>query len=67
MATVSLPTWVVAITLKGMSGDEIARRLRLTKIPIFGRIKDQKFLLDGRTIRDDEGEFVLNGFKSIMI
>jgi L-seryl-tRNA(Ser) seleniumtransferase len=67
LATVSLPTWVVAITLKGMSGDEIARRLRLTKIPIFGRIKDQKFLLDGRTIRDDEGEFVLNGFKSIMI
>ncbi len=65
LATVSLPTWVAAVTVNGVSSEEIARRLRLVPVPVFGRIKDQKFLLDGRTIRDDEVEFVLEGFKTI--
>jgi L-seryl-tRNA(Ser) seleniumtransferase len=65
LATVSLPTWVAAVTVNGMPSDEIARQLRLVPVPVFGRIKDQKFLLDGRTIRNDEIEFVMNGFRSI--
>jgi L-seryl-tRNA(Ser) seleniumtransferase len=67
LATVSLPTWVVAVTINAVPGDEIARRLRLVKVPILGRIKDQKFLLDGRTIRDDEIEFVFEGFRAIIV
>jgi L-seryl-tRNA(Ser) seleniumtransferase len=66
LATVSLPSWVVAVSIDGMPGEEIARRLRLAKVPVFGRIKDQKFLLDGRTIRDDEVALVIDGFKAIV-
>ncbi len=66
LATVSLPTWVAAVCVKDVMPDEIARRLRLVPVPVFGRIKDQKFLLDGRTIRDDEIEFVINGFTSML-
>ena len=65
LATVSLPTWVTAVSVKGVPSEEIARRLRLVPVPVFGRIKDQKFLLDGRTIRDDELAFVLDGFRAI--
>jgi L-seryl-tRNA(Ser) seleniumtransferase len=66
LATVSLPTWVAAVTVKGVSSEEIARRLRLVPVPVFGRIKDQKFLLDGRTIRDDEIGYVIEGFRALI-
>jgi L-seryl-tRNA(Ser) seleniumtransferase len=66
LATVDLPTWAVAVSIDDLSSDEMARRLRLVKTPVFGRIKDEKFLLDGRTIRDDEIDLVVEGFKSIL-
>jgi L-seryl-tRNA(Ser) seleniumtransferase len=66
LATVSLPTWVAAVTVKGIPAEEIARRLRLVPVPVFGRIKEQRFLLDGRTIRDDEVELVLQGFREVV-
>ena len=66
LATVSLPTWVAAVAVKGIPAEEIARRLRLVPVPVFGRIKEQRFLLDGRTIRDDEVEFVLQGFREVV-
>jgi len=66
LATVSLPTWVAAVAVKGIPAEEIARRLRLVPVPVFGRIKEQRFLLDGRTIRDDEVELVLQGFREVV-
>lgn len=66
LATVSLPTWVASVSIKGVPSEEIARRLRLVPVPVFGRIKDQKFFLDGRTIRDDEVEYVLKGFSNLV-
>jgi hypothetical protein len=33
---------------------------------VFGRIKEQKFLLDGRTIRDDEVELIVESCKEIL-
>jgi L-seryl-tRNA(Ser) seleniumtransferase len=66
LAAVSVPTWVVSISMSAQPAEEIARRLRLVRVPVFGRIKDQKFLLDGRTIRDDEIALVADGFKEIV-
>lgn len=67
LAAVTLPTWVVAVALKALQPEELARGLRFARTPLFGRIKDQKFVLDGRTIRDDEVELVLEAFNEAML
>ena len=66
LAAVSVPTFVVSITMSSMHAEEMARRLRLTRTPVFGRIKEQKFLLDGRTIRNDELELVVESYKELL-
>jgi len=66
LAAVSVPTLVVSVMMSSMHAEEMARRLRVARIPVFGRIKEQKFLLDGRTIRDDELELVVDSYKEIL-
>ena len=50
----NLPTWCVAITAADWSANEIELRLRQASPPIIGRIANERFLLDVRTIEDDE-------------
>jgi L-seryl-tRNA(Ser) seleniumtransferase len=66
LAAVSVPTLVVSISMSSMHAEEMARRLRVARTPVFGRIKEEKFLLDGRTIRDDEVELVVESYKEIL-
>jgi len=66
LAAVMLPTWVVAITIKEKGPEQVARALRLAHTPVFGRIKEQQFLLDCRTIRDDEIDLIVAGFKETL-
>jgi len=66
LAAVGLPTWVVAVSLHNVSADQIALNMRTARIPVFGRVKDQKYVLDGRTIGDDELQFVVEGFKELL-
>lgn len=66
LAAVMLPTWVVAITMKEKGPEQVARALRLAHTPVFGRIKEQQFLLDCRTIRDDEIDLIVAGFKETL-
>jgi len=54
LAAVPLPTWAVGLRLKGMETETLAARLRAVEVPVIGRVKDDRLLLDGRTIRDDE-------------
>jgi L-seryl-tRNA(Ser) seleniumtransferase len=54
LATESLESRVVAIRPKTMHVDELARRMRLNRPPVFGRVERGEYLLDFRTIRRDE-------------
>ncbi len=54
LAAVPLPTWVLALSLKGMPAELLASRLRSADVPVIGRVKEGRVLLDGRTIRNDE-------------
>lgn len=45
-------TYVVAI--KTVQPEELAKRLRYTQPPVIGRIKDDSFVLDARTIQERE-------------
>jgi len=52
MPTEELPTMVIAVEHAKLSASAIAKRFRRASPPIIGRIQDDKFLLDLRTILD---------------
>jgi L-seryl-tRNA(Ser) seleniumtransferase len=52
LPTEELPTIVIAIENKNLGVTRIAESFRLANPPIIGRIKDDRFLLDLRTIFD---------------
>ncbi len=58
LATTKIPTKVLAIRPKRFSPEELATRLRQQDIPIFGRVENDWYLLDFRTIRKDEVKIV---------
>jgi L-seryl-tRNA(Ser) seleniumtransferase len=49
-----LPTTVIAVESAVMSADRVAERFRAARPPIIGRVKDGRFLLDLRTIFNDD-------------
>jgi len=54
LPTEEIPSKVIAIRHEAMGADRIAERFRAARPPIIGRIKDDRFLLDLRTIFDPE-------------
>jgi L-seryl-tRNA(Ser) seleniumtransferase len=54
LATESLESRVVAIRPATMHVDELARRMRLNRPPVFGRVEKGEYVLDFRTLRRDE-------------
>ncbi|CAG36420.1 L-seryl-tRNA(Sec) selenium transferase [Desulfotalea psychrophila] len=49
-----LASWAVAFRPEHIRLSEIEKRLRKLNTPIIGRLENEKFLLDVRTIQDDE-------------
>jgi len=66
LAAVQLDTWTVGVTLKGMAPDLLARKLRLGDPIVFGRIKDGRYLLDGRTLREDEYNLIRSALGRVL-
>ena len=54
-----LPTFLVAVTAKDLSAQELATRLRQTKPPVVARIADDQVLLDLRTVAPVEEEYLV--------
>jgi L-seryl-tRNA(Ser) seleniumtransferase len=50
----SLPTWVLALAIH--NADDFAATLRHAETPIIGRIQDDRFLLDPRTVLPDQDD-----------
>jgi L-seryl-tRNA(Ser) seleniumtransferase len=50
----SLPTFAVALTSPGRSAATLERRLRLGRPPIIVRIRDERVLLDARTLLEED-------------
>jgi seryl-tRNA(Sec) selenium transferase len=64
LATESLESRVVAIQPKTMHVDELARRMRLNRPPVFGRVEKGEYLLDFRTLRRDEIPIIVTALLS---
>jgi L-seryl-tRNA(Ser) seleniumtransferase len=54
LPTEELPTMVIAITHTTLNANRIAEKFRRAGPPIIGRIQDERFLLDLRTIFDSD-------------
>ncbi len=60
-----LPTALLEIAVDGLSPQEIETRLRSCPVPIIGRIQRDAFLLDVRTLLDDDLPYLTDGLHSL--
>lgn len=49
-----LPSWAVALSPAVCTVNELAEQLRVGVLPVIGRIEKNRFILDMRTVADDE-------------
>lgn len=50
----AIPSVMVTVSVKGLSAEELARRLRTDQAQVFGRIEADRLRLDMRTITDEQ-------------
>jgi L-seryl-tRNA(Ser) seleniumtransferase len=60
-----LPTRLIAIAHGGQSADTLDARCRGLDTPIIGRIDNDRFLLDLRTVREEEDEEIVVAFRGM--
>jgi L-seryl-tRNA(Ser) seleniumtransferase len=62
----NLPGRCVAVSLAGVSAASLEKAMRAMNPPIIGRIESDMFLLDLRTIQDEEFIFIRNALQQIL-
>ena len=62
----NLESRCVAIQIDSVSAQSIERFLRASNPPVIGRIEDAMFLMDVRTIRDDEFKVIEKTFRALL-
>ncbi len=65
MSMEKLKSWALSIRPTDRSLEELASQLRLCNPPIFGRVHEDRYLLNLRTIREDEVKFILQAFEKV--
>ena len=63
----NLPSKGVGVEIQGISANSIEEYLRNNELPIIGRIEDDIFILDLRTVQDDELLTIKNAFNNMLI
>ncbi|MGM0417156.1 MAG: L-seryl-tRNA(Sec) selenium transferase [Thermodesulfobacteriota bacterium] len=61
----NIPTFCVAVQSPDLSASFIEKKLRSNDPPVMGRIEDDKFLIDLRTIAEDEEELIAEAFNNL--
>jgi L-seryl-tRNA(Ser) seleniumtransferase len=61
-----LPSKGVGIKVEGVSANALEKQMRNYECPIIGRIEEDLFIMDLRTILDDELQLIENAFKHIL-
>jgi L-seryl-tRNA(Ser) seleniumtransferase len=59
-----LPTWAVAVTSPNHKAGYLEEALRYADPPVICRIKDERVILDVRTVRDDELDLIAEALRS---
>jgi L-seryl-tRNA(Ser) seleniumtransferase len=61
-----LPSRCIALQIEGVSTNSIEKKMRKNIPPVIGRIEDDSFLMDLRTIQDDEFTIVKNALIKVL-
>jgi L-seryl-tRNA(Ser) seleniumtransferase len=61
-----LPSKGLGIRIDGLSANAIEKSLRLNSPPIIGRIEDDLYTMDMRTLQDDELETIRNAIETLL-
>ena len=61
-----LPSKGVGIKVEGISANAVEKQMRDNECPIIGRIEEDLFIMDLRTILDDELELIERAFKHML-
>ena len=61
-----IPSQSVALRIEGLSANRIEKAMRHHRPPVIGRIEDDLFLMDLRTIKTEELETVQQAFRQIL-
>ena len=67
LPTEEIPSFVVTVSLPEMSASELARRLRLDRACVFGRIENDRACLDVRTLTDEQVPVVAAAFGRVVV
>jgi L-seryl-tRNA(Ser) seleniumtransferase len=67
LPTEAIPSFVVTISLPEISPAELARRLRLDRACVFGRIENDRVCLDVRTLTDEQVPAVAAAFGRVAV
>lgn len=60
-----LPTTLIAVEIDGLTPQDMEVRLRGAAVPVTGRIHKGRFLLDVRTLQDDDIPFIAAALRSL--
>lgn len=66
LAGIQLPTWVVSLGIAGLNAEELAARLRRQQPPVFTRVRDDRCLIDCRTVRRDEFVMIREAVRGVL-
>jgi len=62
----NLPSKYLGIRIKGISPNSIEKLMRKNSPPIIGRIEEELYIMDLRTILDDELSIIAEAFKNLL-
>ena len=62
----NLPSRCVGVRIDGLSVNAIERWLRMGSPPVIGRIENDQFIMDPRTLQEEELEIITNAFISML-
>jgi L-seryl-tRNA(Ser) seleniumtransferase len=66
MPLLELPSICLGIKVQGMSANKLEKNLRLNSPPIIGRIEDDRFIMDPRTLLEADLPIIRTAFEKLL-
>ncbi len=61
-----LPTTLIALAVEGLSVQQLEQKLRIRPVPVIGRISQGTFLLDPRTLADEDLPEIISTIQAVL-
>lgn len=66
LPTIELPSKCVGVSVQGLSANAVDSAFRTFNPPVIGRIENDVFIIDPRTVLDDESEIIVQAFQRLL-